>query len=261
MNYFKFIEEVLAKTAHKTLLEFYKNYNKTDKIEIDIKSDKTPASIADRQTEKKLRALIKKQFPDHGIWGEEFGAFKINSEYLWVLDPLDGTKEFLSKKPNCFGTLIGLMQEKNVVAGAIISPFENNYILSNKVKRRNYPIKQLNKMKVACTNPNEMFYECFVESLKNKTDSIITNLNCIGITKLIKGEVDIFLENDLSLHDIVPTLPILLNAGIKALDLEGNNYYETKFNLGDISKKKYGIIATASEHTAEEILNLYCEGL
>ena len=70
MDYFKFIEEVLAKTAHKTLLEFYKNYNKTDKIEIDIKSDKTPASIADRQTEKKLRALIKKQFPDHGIWGE-----------------------------------------------------------------------------------------------------------------------------------------------------------------------------------------------
>ena len=75
------------------------------------------------------------------------------------------------------------------------------------------------------------------------------------------SDPDIFLENDLSLHDIVPTLPILLNAGIKALDLEGNSYYETKFNLGDISKKKYGIIATASEQTAEEILNLYCEGL
>ena len=79
------------------------------------KVDTSPVTIADRETETLLRERIDKNFPEHGILGEEFGAVRAESEYVWVLDPIDGTKSFVSGKP-LFGTLIGLLYRGELFA-------------------------------------------------------------------------------------------------------------------------------------------------
>ena len=73
-------------------------------------------TAADRAAEQTMRTLIRKQFPDHGIIGEEFGAEHTDAEYVWVLDPIDGTKSFISGMP-AWGTLIGLTRFGEPVFG------------------------------------------------------------------------------------------------------------------------------------------------
>ena len=88
---------------------------------IDAKDDETPVTVADRETERALRNLINECFPDHGIYGEEFGAENSDSRFIWVLDPIDGTRSFITGTPT-FGTLISLMENGAPVLGVIDMP-------------------------------------------------------------------------------------------------------------------------------------------
>ena len=81
-----------------------------------------PVTAADRAAEQSMRALIRKQFPDHGILGEEYGSEHTDAEYVWVLDPIDGTKSFISGML-AWGTLIGLMRFGEPVFGMMNQPF------------------------------------------------------------------------------------------------------------------------------------------
>src|SRR5216110_230876 len=81
-----------------------------------------PVTAADRAAESAMRALIRQSFPDHGIIGEEFGAERADAEYVWVLDPIDGTKSFISGMP-AWGTLIALTRFGEPVFGVMNQPF------------------------------------------------------------------------------------------------------------------------------------------
>ena len=81
-----------------------------------------PVTAADRAAEAAMRALIKQSFPEHGIIGEEYGNERANAEYVWVLDPIDGTKSFISGMP-IWGSLIGLMRNGTAVFGMMHQPF------------------------------------------------------------------------------------------------------------------------------------------
>ncbi|MDP7182860.1 MAG: inositol monophosphatase family protein, partial [Alphaproteobacteria bacterium] len=85
------------------------------------KPDKSPVTTADRETEEALRSMIETAFPEHGIIGEEFGETREDADYVWTLDPLDGTAAFITGKP-LFGTLIGLLPEGVPVFGIIDHP-------------------------------------------------------------------------------------------------------------------------------------------
>src|SRR5262245_35704303 len=76
-------------------------------LSVDTKTDASPVTIADRDAEAAMRAAIRKAFPDHGIIGEEHGEEQRGAEWIWILDPIDGTKSFINGVP-LFGTLIGL---------------------------------------------------------------------------------------------------------------------------------------------------------
>lgn len=104
-----------------------------------------------------------------------------------------------------------------------------------------------------------MFKPYFVQTLKNNTKNITPELNCMGLTGVIEGSADAFVENCLRLHDIAPALPVLTNAGITVLDLEGNDYTDIQFNVSQAASEKYGVIATRSADLADEIVNLYRE--
>ena len=88
---------------------------------VDAKNDASPVTIADKNTELKIRELIQTSYPNHGILGEEFEGTNIDSEYLWVIDPIDGTRSFIAGHKD-FGTLIALLYKNKPVIGIIDCP-------------------------------------------------------------------------------------------------------------------------------------------
>lgn len=88
---------------------------------VETKPDQSPVTIADRTIEAVLREAIRTRFPEHGVIGEEHGSERADAEFVWVLDPIDGTKSFITGKP-LFGTLIGLARAGRPVLGVVSMP-------------------------------------------------------------------------------------------------------------------------------------------
>src|SRR5258708_35063702 len=85
-------------------------------IEIRIKADKSPVTEADVRCELAIREVIEARFPAHGFYGEETGMHRQDAEYLWIVDPIDGTKAFVREDP-MFSTQIALMRAGEIVVG------------------------------------------------------------------------------------------------------------------------------------------------
>jgi len=90
-------------------------------VTADVKGDESPVTVADRAAEQAMRAVIAARHPDHGILGEEFGLERPGARYRWVLDPIDGTRAFITGRP-LFATLIGLLDDGVPVLGVIDQP-------------------------------------------------------------------------------------------------------------------------------------------
>ena len=108
--------DLLVVENRKIILPYFRK-----KIEVETKTDLSPVTIADKLSEKKIRALIVENFPEHGIQGEEFPNENLDSEYQWIIDPIDGTRSFIVGRPT-FGTLVGLYKHKEPLAGLIDMP-------------------------------------------------------------------------------------------------------------------------------------------
>src|SRR5271168_2088937 len=119
IDFTAFVEE-LAAVSGETIRPFFRSA-----IGVENKSRSggfDPVTAADRAAEVAMRTLIKRTFPEHGVIGEEFEADRPDAEYVWVLDPIDGTKSFISGLPT-WGTLIGLMHRGRPVYGMMSQPF------------------------------------------------------------------------------------------------------------------------------------------
>jgi len=97
-------------------------------ISVDQKEDNSPVTIADKKAEELMREAILKEYPDHGIIGEEFDDHEGKSEFKWVLDPIDGTKSFICGSVN-FGTLIALLKNGEPILGTFNQPILNEFLL------------------------------------------------------------------------------------------------------------------------------------
>ena len=260
-EYLNFIKESLIPCANELLRRKYEAYCNGEDIGIEIKDDNSPASLADRKTEAALRKLIEQTYPDHGIWGEEYGAANIDRDWIWVLDPLDGTKEFLSKDPLCFGSLIGLLYQGKTILGAVSDPINNRVWISDAKQPPLDNIKCLKESVIACTSPDDMFIDYAekqsIQDIQNIAQDFKTKCNCIGFANVADGTIDAVVENRLKIHDIVPLIPILLNAGATLLDFEGNNYASFVFDPPKAKIQKYSIIASANPDLAQEILSIF----
>ncbi|MBV8465507.1 MAG: histidinol phosphate phosphatase, partial [Burkholderiales bacterium] len=106
----------LADAARAAILPHYRS-----RLTIDDKADASPVTLADRGAEQAMRALLAELAPEHGIIGEEFGRERDDAEWVWVLDPVDGTKSFIIGRPT-FCTLIGLLHRGKPVLGVIDQP-------------------------------------------------------------------------------------------------------------------------------------------
>ena len=114
----EFLELALhaAKSARELILNYY-NGN----FDVEIKADQTPVTAADRGAEQLIRKAISKAFPAHGIYGEEYGADNRDTDYLWLIDPIDGTKSFV-KRYGMFSTQIALMHKGELILGVSCAP-------------------------------------------------------------------------------------------------------------------------------------------
>lgn len=90
-------------------------------FEVEFKDDQTPVTVADLEAEQEIRRVIGTAFPHHGIYGEEYGAEHEDAEYLWLIDPIDGTKSFV-RGHSMFSTQIALMHNGEVVLGVSNAP-------------------------------------------------------------------------------------------------------------------------------------------
>ena len=90
-------------------------------LKITIKADKSPVTEADIETEKIIRSIVSARFPDHGFYGEETGRSAMDADYVWIVDPIDGTKAFIREYP-MFSTQIALMHRGRLIVGVSSAP-------------------------------------------------------------------------------------------------------------------------------------------
>ena len=116
MNSFMAVARAAAKAAAADIMQFYRG-----EFEIEIKPDQTPVTVADRRAEDIIRSILLEAFPDHGFFGEEGGKEQADADYLWLVDPIDGTKSFVGGY-GMFSTQIALMHRGELVLGVSSAP-------------------------------------------------------------------------------------------------------------------------------------------
>jgi myo-inositol-1(or 4)-monophosphatase len=184
-----------------------------------------PVTAADRAAEVAMRTLIKKTFPAHGIVGEELGAERADAEYVWVLDPIDGTKSFICGMP-AWGTLIALTRRGEPIYGMMHQPFTREHFTGDGSAARYRgpagdralrarPCPWLQDAVLLTTSPLLMRepdrsrfqrVEAAVQLSRYGGD-------CYAYCMLAAGHVDLVIETELKPYDVLPLIPIIEGAG------------------------------------------------
>lgn len=184
-----------------------------------------PVTAADRAAEAAMRALIKQHFPEHGIVGEEFGAEREDAEYVWLLDPIDGTKSFIAGML-AWGTLIALTRFGEPVFGMMHQPFTRERFTGDRQAARYYgpagdrdlrtrPCAALSDAILFTTSPllmKKKDRDAF-GSIEAKVRLSRYGGDCYAYCMLAAGHIDLVIETELKAHDVVPLIPIIAGAG------------------------------------------------
>jgi myo-inositol-1(or 4)-monophosphatase len=184
-----------------------------------------PVTAADRAAENAMRALIRKNFPAHGILGEEYGSERIDAEYVWVLDPIDGTKSFIAGMV-AWGTLIGLMRLGEPVFGLMHQPFTRERFLGDGgAARYRGPAGNRDLRVRACESIEDALMFTTSPLLMNEADRAVFRRvedkvklsryggDCYAYCMLAAGHVDLVIETELKPYDILPLIPVIAGAG------------------------------------------------
>ena len=199
-------------------------------VDVDTKADATPVTIADREAEAAMRALINRERPGDGIIGEEHGREREGADWVWVLDPIDGTKSFIAGRP-IFGTLIALLWEGMPVVGIIDQPITGDRWIGvkgqmtwfNNAPARTRACPALSQALLATTSP-EMFSEQerrVFEAFRDGARTTLYGGDCINYGLLASGFLDLVIEADLKLYDYAALVPVVQGAGGIMTDWSG----------------------------------------
>ena len=217
-----------ARAGEEVIRYYYKN-----NVEVAMKEDYTPVTVADVETEQKIRQIISAAYPHHGFYGEETGMTNIDAEYVWLIDPIDGTKSFVRQYP-FFSTQIALMHRGELIAGvsngvmfnecAWASRGEGAFINGDAVEVSN--IEELRDAALSTGN---------IASLAGNADGWrgLGNLaQRVNRTRgygdfyhyhlLAAGKIEMVVESDVNILDIAALSVIVEESGGCFTDLEGN---------------------------------------
>ncbi|HUR57371.1 MAG TPA: histidinol-phosphatase [Opitutaceae bacterium] len=230
--YWTFTAELAAESGN-----FIKPLYRQPSVAVEIKSDQSPVTIADRGAEELLRGMITKRYPTHGIIGEELGTERADAEFVWVLDPIDGTKAFITGVP-LWGTLIALLHEGQPVLGCIHQPILAQLLMGdgkttsfNGRTVRCRPMERIEDATVLTSDPfNPGTYQNgpAYESTARRAKLVRTWADCYGYLLLATGWADICLDPVMNPWDIAALVPIIRGAGGTISDWQGGAAYPAK---------------------------------
>ena len=213
----------LARASAQEILPFFRK-----NIQIDVKSGELwdPVTEGDRAGERIMRAMIEERYPDHGINGEEYGVKPSRSGFTWVLDPVDGTRAFVTGMPT-WATLIGLNFEDRAMVGVMNQPFVGETFYGNPegawslhqgttVKIKTRAARPLAQAAFTTTAPE--LYRSAGEKAVLKRLSEATQLTRYGgdayfFCVLAAGQTDVAIDAHMQPYDIAPLIPIIEGAG------------------------------------------------
>jgi inositol-phosphate phosphatase/L-galactose 1-phosphate phosphatase/histidinol-phosphatase len=198
------------------------------------KLDNSPVTLADQQIELSWRQLIKKNFPSHGIIGEEYDDYQANADNIWIIDPIDGTSSFISGKP-IFGNLIAFVKSGSPIFGMINQPITNERWFASDVAYFNQQkITTRNCLNIAdatlCSTSPYFFFDndrLVLDKLTKCTKyqrigGITYGGDCYNYACLAMGFIDIVIEPGLKICDFAAIIPIITAAGGVVSDWQGN---------------------------------------
>jgi len=199
-------------------------------IAVDSKADETPVTVADREAEQAMRALIEETYPDHGMIGEEFGATREGAEHVWVLDPIGGTKAFITGKP-VFGTLIALLTDGAPVLGVIDQPVLHERWVGANGRPTAFNGSAAATRRCAgladailnATTPDMFAGEDAVRfgRLGAAVQATHYGGDCYAYGLLASGFIDLIVEADLKPYDFCALIPVIEGAGGVVTDWQG----------------------------------------
>lgn len=199
---------------------------------VDTKSDRSPVTIADRSAEQAMRAVLLERFPDHGVLGEEYGLDRAEARLRWVLDPIDGTRAFVSGRPT-FGTLIALLDGATPIVGVIDQPVSGERWVGAvgraTVFRGSYGGRagcrrcaSLADAELSCTSPELIGAD--TPRWQRLVGAVRRNYwggDCYAHGLLALGQIDVIAESTMKLWDWAALVPVIEGAGGRVTDWSG----------------------------------------
>jgi histidinol phosphatase-like enzyme (inositol monophosphatase family) len=250
------LAERLADAAGAAILPYYRAAHG-----LEAKPDASPVTLADRAAERAMRELIAKTFPDDAIIGEEYGVTEGTSGRAWVLDPIDGTRAFISGRP-IFGTLIALMIDGWPMLGIIDQPvLKERWLgvvgrptLFNGSPAKTRGCAELSKALLATTSP-ALFGDDQLHAFEHLDGAVMSTVlggDCYNYGCVASGWLDVVVEAGLKIHDFAALVPVVEGAGGRMCDWQGDPL--TADSIGEV-------IAAGDPARVEEILEaLACRG-
>lgn len=180
-----------------------------------------PVTEADRAAERALRALIEKTFPEHGIWGEEYGMARADAPLRWSLDPVDGTRALICGLPS-WAVLVGLLHDNRHIAGMIDLPALRECLVAvDGATLRNGQLIQtsgcerLAEARVSTTDPNLFTGAEFDAFERVRLQCRLTRfgLDAMAYARVATGDIDLVIENGLKPHDYDALVAVVRGAG------------------------------------------------
>jgi histidinol-phosphatase len=200
-------------------------------LEVVIKADKSPVTQADVETEKVIHKIISERFPTHGFYGEETGQSAIDAEYLWLVDPIDGTKAFVREYP-FFSTQIALMHRGRLILGVSSAPVYGELAwgeIGKGAYLNDKPIRvsDLDTIEASAISAGNLKSLANSErwarfgKLVARAHRIRGYGDFLHYHLLASGKIDVVIESDVSILDIAALSVIVEAAGGKFTDLQG----------------------------------------
>lgn len=200
-------------------------------VTVDDKDDRSPVTIADRAAEERIRAMIAAERPEDGIIGEEHGITAPDAEWVWVIDPIDGTKSFISGRP-LFGTLIAVLRDGVPVVGVIDQPIIGDRwvgVAGQPTTHNGRPVRVrprpegLASAIVGTTSPDAFpgsTWDAF-RRVSREAKVAIYGGDCYSYGQVASGYIDLVIEAGLKLYDFAALVPVVTGAGGIMTDWDG----------------------------------------
>ncbi|MCZ6675609.1 MAG: inositol monophosphatase family protein [Verrucomicrobia bacterium] len=216
-SFIPFVNELLTASG-----KIVKPYFFNRDYSIDRKPDESPVTKADKEAEECIRTLIQREFPHHGIIGEEFGKENEDSEFTWVIDPIDGTDAFITGSP-LFTTLVGLLHNDEPILGAIHQPIAGLRCIGNNTTTT------LNGKNVSCRETSSLEEATVLASSITTADQyqngerfndIVQQARLFrtwgdgyGYLLVASGQADVMLDPIVNPWDVLPVIPVIRGSG------------------------------------------------